>query len=783
MCLTMSIFSQEKVDIAFLNTPILDVIKQVESNFKVKFSFDSNIIQEKVYFTFNKKNCQLEELLTEIETQASLQFNKVDARYYYISVFKESTFNNYNLLKEVQISNYVTLGINKNKNGSISVLPQQLGVLPGLTEPDVLESLKIIPGVQSPNETASGIYIRGGTPDQNLIFWDGIKMYYSGHFFGTLSAFNPYTTKKITLSKSGTQARYGNRISGVIDIKTQENIPSKVSGGFGFNMTHFDAFLKIPLSKKMAFTTSFRRSFTDLINTFTFDKLSERVFQTFDANHERRIINKSVPFERDNRFYFADYTAKLAIKPSENEALSFNFLYTKNKLVNNFKIPIYQDNYLDDLNITNKGLSFLWNKKLSSTLTQDFKAFYSNFNLNYSGKYNYIKNYLIRHSIKTNSVRDLGFSYNLNYKVNTKTDLLFGYDFLSNETSYKLNYRADINSDNITNTLQEDSGTNNTHSFFTEFLYDNDNWRINSGLRLNHFDKINKTVIEPRLYIEKRINDGLSFKTSLEQKHQPLSQIIEFQTSSLGFDLENQVWAQVNNSNIPLQKSFQFSLGTVYNKNGWKIDVEPYLKYISGMTSQTRGYNDQTTDFSKGKGEIFGIDFLINKKIGNYRTWINYSYTKNKFKFIDLENKFFPANHDITNYFSWSHAFKFNNYEFSFGWKHRTGNPFTDVREFRIDPNSGSPTIILDTDNINAKRLPKYHRLDASVTYSFRFPNKWKGKLGFSILNIYNQKNILRRTFTAVPVVNSNNQVVYQLGKIDKLSLGITPNLVFRVNF
>ena len=149
-------------------------------------------------------------------------------------------------------------------------------------------------------------------------------MYYSGHFFGTLSAFNPYTSKKITLSKSGTQARYGNKISGVIDIKTDDSIPTKTSGGFGFNMTHADAFIKIPLSKKVAFTTSFRRSFTDIINSFTFNKLSNKVFQTFDANQERNILSKNIPFNRDNNFYFADYSAKLTIKPSVNETLSFN---------------------------------------------------------------------------------------------------------------------------------------------------------------------------------------------------------------------------------------------------------------------------------------------------------------------------------------------------------------------------------------------------------------------------------------------------------------------------
>ncbi|MEX6625360.1 TonB-dependent receptor plug domain-containing protein [Tenacibaculum salmonis] len=779
ICLVMSIFSQEKIDITFSNTPILEVLKKTEANFKVKLSFDADIIKDTI-FSFTKKECLLDEFINEIEHKTLLKFNKINDIYYFITLQQKE--HHFNLLKEVLVNNYVTSGINKNKNGSITIIPQQLGVLPGLTEPDVLESLKIIPGVQSPNETASGIYIRGGTPDQNLIFWDGIKMYYSGHFFGMISAFNPYTTKKITLSKSGTQARYGNKISGVIDITTKDNIPKKITGGFGFNMTHADAFIRIPLSKKIAITTSFRRSFTDFVNTFTFNKLSNRVFKTFNDAQERNIIDNNISFNRDNNFYFTDYSAKLIVKPSQKETFSFNFLYTKNKLSNNFLIPIYEDKYLDNLKIINNGISFIWKKEISHKLNHDFKIYYSKFNLKYYGNYNYINGSLISQSIKNNLIKDIGFSYLLNYKKNKNNNFLFGYDFSNNKTQYELTYIVDFYNENITNNQQKDNGTNNTHSLFTEYIYNSNNWNINSGIRFNYFNKINKSVIEPRLYIEKAFKNGISFKMSLEKKHQTLGQIVEFQSSNLGFDLENQVWAQVNNNDVPLQKSFQVSSGLVLNKNKWKIDIEGYTRKISGMTSQTRGYNDQTSDFSKGKGKIWGIDLLINKKIGNYRTWINYSYTKNKFIFLDLENKFFPANHDITNSFSWSHALKINKIEISLGWNFRSGNPYTPVYEFIENDNYQTPTIALDTDNINSKRLPKYHRLDLSATYSFNFSKRMRGKIGISFLNIYNRKNILNRYYTAVTELK-NNDFTYKIGEIDKVSLGFTPNLVFRVSF
>lgn len=404
--LAMSVFSQEKIDIAFSNAPILTVLKKAEENFNVKFSFDA-YITEKVFFSLTKKKCSLREFIIAIENKTLLKFNKITNKYYFITLLEKK--ENYNLLNEVLIDSYVTSGINKNKNGSIAILPQELGVLPGLTEPDVLESLKIIPGVQSPDETAAGIYIRGGTPDQNLIFWDGIKMYYSGHFFGMLSAFNPYTAKKITLSKSGTQARYGNKIAGVIDIKTIDSIPQKITGGFGTNMTHADAYIRIPLSEKTAFTTSLRRSFNDVFNTFTFDKLSNRVFQTINANQERNILTKNVSFNRNNHFFFSDYSAKFIYKPTPTQSLSFSYLHTINELSYNFEIPIYKDSYINDLDIRSNGLSIVWNNELTYKLTQNFKVYFSNFNLNYYGNYKYLDNYLIKKSSKKIQLTTLVF--------------------------------------------------------------------------------------------------------------------------------------------------------------------------------------------------------------------------------------------------------------------------------------------------------------------------------------------------------------------------------------
>jgi hypothetical protein len=775
LLLSQAVFSQETMSRSYEESSLTEILKDVEKRFNVKFSFNSEIIEGKqITATFNE--ISLEDVLFKIEIEFHIQFNKISERYYTIVKQELNTSSKTQSLSPVIVKSYLIKGIDKNKDGSISILPDKLGILPGLTEPDVFESLQLIPGVQSPNETASGLYIRGGTPDQNLVLWDGIKIYYSGHFFGMLSAFNPYIIDEVKLFKSGTEARYGNRISGVIDMSSKNEITNKTKGGFGFNMTHADVFLQTPISEKVGFLFSARRSFTDIYQSPTFNKLSDRVFQNIKIAEENGVKDNNLSSKVESDFFFTDYTAKIIVEPSEDDKLSLSTLFTKNTLNYNFDVPEIEYNLIDNLEIKNLGLSFVWNKKWDSKLSHQITSYYSNYNFDYIGDGFFIENYTDK-STKRNIIDDVGFSAHLKYSFKESKNLLFGYQFASNKISYQLGY---TNIQNQTSIISDD-GNNNMHSIFSEYEYHSNKMQINAGIRLNYFSVTDDYFIEPRIYSEYKINNSYRLKGSMERKNQSISQIVEFQTSSLGFGLENQVWALANQDDIPIQKSNQATIGVLFNKSNWKIDIEAYHKWIKGMTSFTRGYNDQRQDFSNGKGTILGVDVLVNKNIKNYRTWVGYSYTKNQFKFTDLENEFFPANHDITHMFSWSHTYKINNFEGSLGWIYRTGVPYTKAIGIEETPEN----LFILIDSINEERLPNYSRLNASIIYNFKFSKnkKWKGKLGLSLANILNQKNVLNRTYQLRPFINSANEIEYQLREVDKLSLGITPNLVFRVEF
>ena len=675
------------------------------------------------------------------------------------------------VLDEVVITNYLTGGISKKKDGSIDISSKKLGILPGLTEPDVLQSIQLLPGINSPDETASGIHIRGGTPDQNLILFNGIKMYNSAHFFGMISAFNPYITEKIKVYKSGTSASYGNHISGVIDIETDNDLVKKTNGGFGFNLTHADAFLNSKINDKLSFNMSFRRSFTDIFNTNTFSKLSDKVFQNTIISRDNSLTDNDYFSTTD--FNFIDFNTKIIYQPSKKDKIIFNQLFIENELEHLFGLKNNTYKTSDLLKIKNLGFSGFWNRKWSANLSQKTSFYFSDYNFDYLYTALFSIQNQNQKGIKVNRINDINFKTELNIKETTKSSFVLGYEYFNNNVSYKLErtYQALPSFDY----LLEESNKNNTHAIYGEYIYRNKNkLSIQTGVRSNYFSLTNKYFFAPRIYTQVLISPNIWLKGSLEFKQQNISQLLEFSTSDFG--LENQIWALSTKNDVPVLKSKQFTTGFIYKKNNWTIDLDFYSKKIKGLTSLSKGFQTITNNYSEGESNIRGIDFLLQKQWGEYSSWVSYSFNDVNFNFESINNgKSFAGNSDIRHSFLWSHNLKLGNYNFSLGWVFRTGIPYTNA--LRLDTNNQ----IVYENELNNSRLTSYHKLDFSSTYSFNLTSnkKWKAKVGLSLLNLYNQNNILERTFSVQ--VDQNNNFV--LNKADTFSLGFTPNIVFRVLF
>jgi len=792
--ITVHLSAQEQ-KLEYLDEPLSVIIPDLETKFSVRFAFNNNLLTDKT-ITFSG-DITLEDILEHIKTQTNLEFQFLDTK----NIIIKRSIIDPNVattdLDEVLISKeYLTTGFDKiEKDGSIKINPDELGILPGLTEPDVLQSLQLLPGISSPTESASDLHIRGGTPDQNLVLWDGIKMYHQGHFFGQISAFNPYITETINVFRSGTSAKYGDRISGVIDVRSSDQVHDGLQIGIGANLIQADAFIKAPIIKnKLSITTSIRRSYSDILNTFTFQKMNDKVFQnTKVGDGQTSTYAYSRFLEVENKFYFTDYNFKTVWKPSDKHTISFSSLFVINKLdyssINFFseETTITSD---DKLDLTNNGFNLKWDYTLSNKVILKTSAYSSSYKSKYGYQDSFGQDLYLTNNL--NDIKDLGATIGLHYTPNKNNTFRFGYDLVSNSIDYIISSDYTDNDGNNNPFEEKDSDKLNIHTLFTEYLFEKHKWTIQTGIRASQISTINKDLFEPRLYLNYKLNCSWALKSSFEVKNQSISKVLSSTQNDLG--LGNSLWVLADKDR-PIINNRQFSIGTLYEHKGWKLDIDGYYKKIKGITIlnnlfSTSFFDDEDAKtFSSGKSESFGVDILVKKRIKNYRAWLSYSLSKTNYFFADSnevgnedpnKNNWYLGNFDQTHILSLSNTFTYKKFQISLGWNIATGKPYTNA--IAIDDQFGDVTY----EPLNKSRLNTYHKLDASIVYDFYLSNKKsvKARIGASVINIYDRENELEKTFRADDIEPIDSPIFdYRIVEQTNYGLGFTPNFVFRLNF
>lgn len=698
----------------------------------------------------------------EVKLLPKSEFDSYDCPIFFL---KERNYQ----LNEVIVNDYLVAGILKEQDGSISINPNNLEILSGLAEPDVLQNAQLLPGIESPNETAAGLFIRGGTPDQNLILWDGIKMYNTDHFFGSFSMFNPYSLEQVKVSRGGTSANYGDRVSGVVDMKTSDYIPDKMTGGFGINFISADGFLNFPISKKVGIQISGRRALTDFIKTVTFNNFSSKVFQNTSLDESFNSFEPQFTNSTE-KFYFWDTHVKLNAKPSDKDKITASAIITQNSLDYSFADVDFIDNIFDRMNIQNLGFSGSWKHIMSNEFKTQISTYYSDYSFKYDGlRENDVEAFSVK---KNNKLKELGLSVNADWKINNQLSFLNGYQFFNTRVNYFLG-------DSFFE--ERGFGTINSHAFFHQLKYGPKQWQIELGLRNAYYTTLATWLFEPRILVEKEIFENFRIKASGEIKNQSISQIIEYTTQDFGLD--NQVWAQADREDIPALQSRQFSTGVFWHKNTWRFDLDLYHKKIDGLTSLTRGFQTAQNILTNGESITNGIDVLIKKGFGNYSTWLGYTYSFTDFYFNSLNAGIpFSGNNDIRHSLIWSHSYKLRNLQFSLGWRYRTGIPYTNA-ELITGENGEVEIGFID---LNQDTLNNYHRMDISALYDIRFSKSKIGRklrLGISLVNLYGRQNELSKSFSLGVFKDENNMEQFELLETTRYSIKFTPNFVMRFNF
>ncbi|WP_158974913.1 TonB-dependent receptor [Cellulophaga sp. L1A9] len=623
---------------------------------------------------------------------------------------------------------------------AVRLNPMDVQDLPALLgEKDVLKTLQLLPGIQGGSEGSSGFHVRGGTPDQNLIILDDAVVYNSNHLFGFFSVFNGDAIKSVEAFKGGFPARYGGRLSSVINIGMKDGNKEKLSGNINIGLISSSVVLEGPINKgKTSFIMSGRRTYADLI------------VQPF--------LNK----DENGGYFFTDLNFKIHHVFSSKDKLYWSNYYGKDK---------FYSRYLDETakektklawgNITS---TLRWNHQFSNKLFANTSLIFSNyeFKINIDNEDLQIDEYDENYLFNTSSgIDDYSIKTDFDYYPNNNHSVKFGaiatrHNFTPQRVVIKDPYSGTINK------IQELNS-------FEGAVYLEDDWKVTDklnfspGFRASYFNykAENYLNFEPRIALSYNLRPDLAFKASYSKMNQYIHLL-----SSSGIGLPTDLWVS-STDNVKPQSSEQYAIGIAkdFQEKDYSLSAEAYYKKLDNVISYKEGASFLALDnlesgkninweenITTGQGWAYGTELLFRKQSGPLTGWLGYtlSWSERQFDELNLGKKFFDRydrRHDISLVGIYKPSEKIT---LSGTWVLSTGNNYTLPNLQRLN-NLGNFPINTNYDYFNGNeefssgrnnfRGETTHRLDLGIQFHKKKKNNKVRTWGVSLYNAYSRQN------------------------------------------
>jgi outer membrane receptor for ferrienterochelin and colicin len=663
---------------------------------------------------------------------------------------RDTTFyielENATLLQEIVVSAGTNESILESSQMSlVTIRAEQIKSMPTLLgEVDLIKALQLLPGVQSGNEGGGGLYVRGGGPDQNLILLDGVPVYNASHLFGFFSVFNSDAINNVQLIKGGFPARYGGRLSSVIDISMKEGNAKEFQGEGSIGLVSSKLTLEGPINKdRTSFLISGRRTYIDLIAYPVYKALS-------DNGHTAG-------------YFFYDFNAKINHKFSNKDHLYLSAYMGRDKAYSrreeSYPSIMGASHYREEFGIQwgNITSALRWNRifnnKLFLNTTLTYSAYQFELIEEFEEKFQdgdkdfYFGSYL-------SGIEDLAFKMDFEFIPNPFHYLRFGGNIVDH--TFKpgtLHYSSVWNIDSIW-------GSSNIEAKELAAYVENDHkmtpWlKVNYGMRYSGFyvDRNYYQSLQPRLSALAMLRSNLSLKAS----YASMSQFIHLLTNN-GIGLPTDLWVPATPKIRP-QNSHQYAIGATKETKDYEITVEGFYKSMENLIEYKEGATflhidqDWQNKVISGSGESYGAELFIQKSMGKTTGWLGYtlSWSNRKFStFVDDFEKveWFPYKYDRRHDISLTMVHRLaKNIDFSWSWVFGSGAAVSlPVSTYMsLYPTNNMEQVIWMTETEyykgkNSFRMRDYHRLDFSI--SFRKKTKW-GERTWSVgaYNSYNRKN------------------------------------------
>jgi hypothetical protein len=598
-------------------------------------------------------------------------------------------------------------------------------------ESDVLRSLQMLPGVATSSELSSGIYVRGGTPDQNLYLLDGIMIYNPTHLGGFMSTFNTNALRDVNLLKGAFPAEYGGRLSSVLDMTMKEGSKEGYHGTVGLSLIDANATVEGPITKNSSFMFSARRFYLDLMML---------------------ALSKDVR-ERTPSYYFYDLNAKVNWEIDDKNHIFLSGMFGKDLLS---APPKVSDQFGIDWG--NTVGSARWLHIISPKLFTNFSLIYTSYKFNSGFSFSGDNNNTNKFSA-TNGIQDITLRATADYFPAEAHKIRSGVEMVNHNFNVFTIDNMVVDNIPVGDSLFNQYNNPRKLKGMELGLFVQDEWQINEvlqsniGFRANYYPDGRFFNLEPRISLAYNFWDKMFLRAAVAQSHQPTHLI-----TRNDINLPTDVWIPSSDKILP-GESWQYVLGfeSELFKN-YTFSVEGYYKTLNNLYD----YKDTVSWFSsarlvdqltRGVGEGYGVEVSIFKKVGKLQGWVGYTWSVIQYKFDELNNGnwFYPKHdrrHDIKVALTYDISDK---WEISATWVYSTGQPFTMPTSsyfFGSETQNGPPTNdLFDLNGLkyqysgrNEYRAPAYHKLDLNIMRKgkiFGLPVVWS----LNIYNVYNHMN------------------------------------------
>ncbi len=628
----------------------------------------------------------------------------------------------------------------QTRMSTIGIPIQQIRALPALLgEVDVLRTLQLLPGVQSGTDGTSGLFVRGGSPDQNLLLLDGAQVYNASHLFGFFSVFNSDAIKHVSLIKGGFPARYGGRLSSVVDIGLKEGNMKRFAAQGSIGIVASRLLVEGPIVKdKTSFIVSGRRTYIDVLTRPFMSAKNQQGYHFYDLNAK---INHTL--SSNDRIHFSIYGG--------------NDRYFSNEKYDNSR----SEGFLRWGNITS---TLRWNHLVNDKLFSNVTATFSRYRFNIGTKdTEFITNQVLEY-FYVSSIRDWGLKADFDYVPAPSHYIRFG----ASGTYHTLRPGAtQVNSDlsdaGPLPLILEPTGALNAVEYA---LYAEDDFKVSPRLKVNagvhasgflinhrHF-----TSIQPRISLRYMFLEGWAAKASYASMKQ---YILLLSNSSVG--LPTDLWLPAT-ARVPPQSSELFAAGLAHTiKQAYEFSLEAYYKRMDHLIEYKNGANflgldkDWQDKVESGRGWAYGVEVFLQKKTGRTTGWLGYTLAWSNRRFDNLNGgRTFPFKYDRRHDFSLVLIHQFTpSIEFSGSWSYASGSAITlpnavyysafpFVRSLigglRANGDCEYRCAIESYGARNDYRLRAYHRLDVGVNFHKRRQDRER-TISIGLYNAYNRKN------------------------------------------